>query len=499
VRRIINKKWILGIIGLLLFLLILKGMLFWTAKPKVTVDYVAEYNNMARPKNYDPNKNAAEDYQKAFDAFIRMPFQVSAAITRPALEFSSKKMLEEMKKMMDPNNIRTTNEISKESQSRRIDWPTDFNDSDQNALKQWLASNAPAFDYFRAASQKPYYGLERYTKTEGGMHSVMIPEISYLRDMSNAINWNAKKLASETKYESAFYDILACYRVGIHKCVPTYLDAEQINGSIIKSWSIATLISIIDRVEIGPEKLRIFQDALKTTFDKDDYIPGFGAEKLHAYDILQQIFVYNKKGTGRPPCSAVGSVISSCGDEDNYKIRKKMLYDCLFGPTTNEMAKIIEEKYAAYESAIKETPWRLYSMDPAFLNKLVVPRCDDCGSFNLNDFFFPHFYSSHNRYYRLKAQERALLAIIAIHRFKLGKGKLPDKLDELVAAGYLQTLPLDPYSDGALVYRVEGENFTLYSIGENFKDDGGKETKNPFDEILFWPVKRPEKTVPVDH
>ena len=62
-----SKKWVLAAIGLLLALLILKIVLFLTAKPKVTVDYVAEYNKIARPQNYDPNDNAAPYYQKAFD------------------------------------------------------------------------------------------------------------------------------------------------------------------------------------------------------------------------------------------------------------------------------------------------------------------------------------------------------------------------------------------------------------------------------------------------
>ena len=65
-----NKKWILAAIGLLLALFILKIVLFLIAKPKVTVDYVAEYNKMTRPQNYDPSDNAALYCRKAFDGRI---------------------------------------------------------------------------------------------------------------------------------------------------------------------------------------------------------------------------------------------------------------------------------------------------------------------------------------------------------------------------------------------------------------------------------------------
>jgi len=101
-----NKKWLLVISVALLAILAVKTTLFLTAKPKITVDYVAEYNRTARPQDYDPNDNAAPYYQKAFDAFVDMP--------------------DELRKP-------------------HINWPTDFNDAEQALLEKWLISNTLAF------------------------------------------------------------------------------------------------------------------------------------------------------------------------------------------------------------------------------------------------------------------------------------------------------------------------------------------------------------------
>ncbi|MBI3880114.1 MAG: hypothetical protein HY301_08610 [Verrucomicrobia bacterium] len=65
------------------------------------------------------------------------------------------------------------------------------------------------------------------------------------------------------------------------------------------------------------------------------------------------------------------------------------------------------------------------------------------------------------------------LAAIALRRHELRHGKLPDELDALVPE-FLPTLPHDCFSDRPLRYRLNADGtFTLYSVGEDGKDDGG--------------------------
>ncbi len=90
-----------------------------------------------------------------------------------------------------------------------------------------------------------------------------------------------------------------------------------------------------------------------------------------------------------------------------------------------------------------------------------------------------------------------MLTVLAIKRYGKDKNAYPASLDELVGAGYLKELPLDPYGDGTLGYKVAGNDFVLYSFGADMKDDGGRlGTKNgePFKwsddgDWVFWPVE----------
>jgi hypothetical protein len=53
------------------------------------------------------------------------------------------------------------------------------------------------------------------------------------------------------------------------------------------------------------------------------------------------------------------------------------------------------------------------------------------------------------------------------------QGHAPTHLTELIPK-YLQRVPLDPFSNSSLVYRSQGTNWLLYSLGPDGVDDGGK-------------------------
>ena len=63
--------------------------------------------------------------------------------------------------------------------------------------------------------------------------------------------------------------------------------------------------------------------------------------------------------------------------------------------------------------------------------------------------------------------------VAALERYRLAKGNYPPTLAELVPA-YLAKLPGDMFHDRGLVYRPDGDSFTLYSTGFNVEDDGGE-------------------------
>jgi hypothetical protein len=76
---------------------------------------------------------------------------------------------------------------------------------------------------------------------------------------------------------------------------------------------------------------------------------------------------------------------------------------------------------------------------------------------------------------RFLAKVRTAHTAIAVERFRVARGELPNKLSELVPT-YLDALPADPYDGEPLRYKKLAKGYVVYSIGEDRKDNGGVET-----------------------
>ena len=72
------------------------------------------------------------------------------------------------------------------------------------------------------------------------------------------------------------------------------------------------------------------------------------------------------------------------------------------------------------------------------------------------------------------ARLRTARVALAIERYRLAIGKLPDKLTDLVPA-YLDSVPTDPFDGNKLRYKSLDVGFVVYSVSEDLSDDGGKE------------------------
>jgi hypothetical protein len=63
---------------------------------------------------------------------------------------------------------------------------------------------------------------------------------------------------------------------------------------------------------------------------------------------------------------------------------------------------------------------------------------------------------------------------VAVERWRLAKGALPDALGDLVPA-HLDAIPTDPFDGKPFRYKRLAKGYVVYSVGENETDDGGVE------------------------
>jgi hypothetical protein len=89
---------------------------------------------------------------------------------------------------------------------------------------------------------------------------------------------------------------------------------------------------------------------------------------------------------------------------------------------------------------------------------------------------------------------RQVIIILALRRYELAQGRLPENLEDLVPK-YLAAVPVDPFTESPMLWNPEKK--VIYSVGTDGKDDGGRinardATKwqtfntNPDVSIIYW-------------
>lgn len=443
-RLRLRKKYVITIIGLLLVLLVVKPILFLTGKPLITTNYVEEYNEITLPQSYDANKNAAPHYAQAFNVLVRLPYELAV----PGFE-----------------------------------WPVNSsNDPKQIILKNWLTENAQAMALARDAINLPYFWHENISKEDNSIAGIVNPDFAHINDLARVFIWNAKYYAAKDQIHEAFENIIFAYKIGNHKCNNSLFFADQSLGLQIKHDAIESAFQILEKTVFNANAAEYLQLTLQNKLASDTYIPGCKAEKLKDYDIIQRTFVHKKNNSGRLWWKIGFDIIVPLSDE-GYDLEHKIRKSCLTGPTKIQAFEQVEKTAALFNEMIKKTPWQIHSQGDDYLKEI-----DTINNQHYSLKVFRIGIAPDNlylKYYLTKSKADALITVLAILRYKESSGQFPENLNDLVAAGFIKAAPQDVYSNKSQVYKKFNDNFTLYSIGANFKDDKGD---NTLDEI-FWPIE----------
>ncbi len=109
----------------------------------------------------------------------------------------------------------------------------------------------------------------------------------------------------------------------------------------------------------------------------------------------------------------------------------------------------------------------IHGMEGAFTNPLTRHR------YFVSGFLMPNIIRVANACIQNETQRRLTITAIALERQRLRNGKFPTDLKALVPQ-FLSAVPMDLMGGKPLRYRLNANgDFTLYSVGENGRDDGG--------------------------
>lgn len=444
---------------IMICLLVLYIGWFFSGKPKITIDYIAEANKLARP-TADDSQNAAQFYNKA----------------AKLIEVQEKQSYECINKSF-----------------------SEANETDITEIKQWLDKNAEALSLIAQGSELPYYWqtVLPASPNDNSMINILMPYLSDYRKLVLGLKWRAYLSAEDKQYEKVFTDLLTVYKFGKHlKGKATIV--ENLVGMGMEVLSTDTFRMILYKYNDIPEdNLASFSNSLQSVVSNEIFpiASSFEFEKLFIYDGIQRCFTEDVFGFNHLCVKRIGFIGVLLGkdfymaDSSNRQTllrgaRKRLpktIFHILFThPDKPQTRETTNKIYDFWKRIAVQNPYSLKNRDIQKEFKELIK-----GNILL-EILSLDMQAIIELSWRNKVDVEATIAIVAIQKFKQGKGYLPDNLQELVLSGDLASVPIDPFSGREIVYKITDNGFTLYSFGPDFDDDGGVQGKDRTGKILKW-------------
>jgi len=446
---------------IILYILICIGRL-GIGTPTISVNYIDWLNELVRT-GQEKSENAKLYYDQAAELYVKCP----AAIEKKCFGCSKK-----------------------EGCGVNSDWLSDFNDVEVKQLSRWLADNKPAFEKVREGAEKLYF-WPIYESNEPElmrgvlMRNVMKPLSGY-RNITRALGWQILYKANGADMESALNDCVVLQKF-CNQMQGKGTLVEQLTGVAIEALALERIFMVLRDVDIPVDILKRFSRKLGNGLSSQSTVIDLEAEKAFWYDLIQRGFTDDGKGGGRV---LKGGAVLVVGD---WKDSLWRLFSFSY-PDRREVTTMIDNHFQCAEEFFEKTPCQLRNEGQALkqldeiAKKSIMLRLMEPAYGRLSEIAW-----------RVKTSRAGLLTLLAVLRYDKEKDKYPATLSELLATGYLSELPIDPFSDKPLVYKKTDDSFILYSIGENFKDDGGQifrdskgKARTWADEgdAVFWPVPK---------
>lgn len=441
--------------ALLVFVyMVLCTLPLFLGRPTIRVNYVEWLNERWRPQDHQA-LNAATYYEQAAKLYVEAPQELRQKVERgrPELE--------------------------------------DYNDVELDLLAAWLDENAPALAKFRQGADTPDY-WPIYDTNESNLRDPNFMEkpmdaLPKYRHLVLALAHEAAYAVHRGRVQEGFDDCFVIRRVGRHlQCRGLLI--EQLIGIAIESLAYARMFDALhDQPNVPGPVLERVQNELRALYDEDRSVVSFDGERAFWYDNIQRTFTDDGKGGGH----ALRQGFPFAAGDWRGNLLGVFVFDY---PGRCETTAMVERFFAWAQSSLKTTPGE---EGP----KLASQEKEEIPLDNMLLSILPPAYGRiGQQVWRLKTQELATLTVVAVLRHAAERGSLPESLDELVQASYLDSVPDDPFGAGPLSYRRTDEGFLLYSWGENLTDDGGVQGLGQDGDPrmwadngdwVFWPVAGP--------
>jgi hypothetical protein len=418
-RKSVSVGWIIVGAVLALVLLVLVGRYFYL-QSKIHAE-LAAIRKAGFPvtakewSDYYPapaGENAADVYEAAFSNYVKITHEDELPVVgRGTLPPRGERLPEDVKK----------------------------------AVSAYLLANANAIELLHKAAtvEQCRFPLD-FAKT----YDMPLPHLAPMRQAARLLMLEALIKAEKDQPAEAAAAIAAS-TAAAHALRNEPVLISQLVRVAVNAISMNSLERVLSRIPLEDRQLRELSGAFAAEDIPEGMTRAMVGERCMGEDIFQNRMpnMGSNSGDTRTWYKLYTLVGLAAGDHLTYLKLMKQLVDVSAGPL-----KIMRVRPPEIASECEKAP-KLY-----FITRMLVPALTRVYEEELKSL----------------ARLRATRAGIAVERFRLVNGRLPDSLDELVPK-FLDAVPSDPFDDSPLRYRKLSKGFMTYGIGPDLTDHGGKE------------------------
>jgi hypothetical protein len=359
-------------------------------------------------------------------------------------------------------------------------WPLELTQRQRLLLVEWLGKNAEALTQLRLGVQmaqdanpfKDDIGLP----TDLGVESDKFPKLIRMAVFRAKLTAAERGLTTEAEE-----DLLMCHRLGCELAQSASV-VEHLVGVGVQTWTADVVFNTLARMPVDTATMTRLQTCLErpAVAGDDPTADIIRGQKLSFLPVLRKAF----EGTN-PESKLKHDEAVFLAVELDLTWEQMDALDLRYGRT-------IRDFDAAYAYC-----HRFLSLSPLEARAEGLDFWKDLDELKRENPFVRLLMFNGPGVARVRAHceatQDALTTTLALLRYKREKGTFPDTLQELVSASFVSRLPMDPYSGKSLVYKRTDVEFVLYSLAEDFDDDGGWHSdwgqRKEGGDHVFWPVQ----------
>jgi hypothetical protein len=350
-------------------------------------------------------------------------------------------------------------------------------------VQHWVDANQKPLLQFVEASKRPRFFIPFF----GGfrpdtLFMILLPHLNPIHNMSDAILARAVLRLQAGDAPDFIEDSLAAHRMArLIAGAPTLIEALVGYGTERNACRIDRLAAASGQLSaLQCRQLASALETLPKLSDPADHLDT--GERFMALDFIQALA--HRGVIDR------GTLFNAALSPNNGANSPAMVFG--FAPVPFEQSMVVDNRLIDATVAAMHAPTYSQRLDElnAFYDNFALLKSNNPWAvmtpFWAADIFLPNVTRAMQTADKSEMENRLTRVSFALAAYKSDHGSYPQALSDLVPSE-IAVVPDDIFSDQPLVYAPTSGGYTLYSVGPDMKDDGGKADPNSDDIIASLP------------